>query len=72
MIQTVYLDGDKLRRTRVLAGFSQRQLATRAGVSSGTVATLEKRGRNDGFHPQTLTKLAKALGVPPIDLIQGD
>jgi transcriptional regulator with XRE-family HTH domain len=72
MIRTVYLDGEKLKRTRILAGMSQRQLAERAGVSSGTVATLEKRGRNDGFHPQTLTKLAEALGVSPTDIIGED
>jgi transcriptional regulator with XRE-family HTH domain len=72
MIHAVYLDGEKLKRTRILAGFSQRQLASRAGVSSGTVATLENRGRNDGFHPQTLTKLAEALGVNPTEIIGED
>jgi transcriptional regulator with XRE-family HTH domain len=72
MIRSVYLDGEKLKRTRILAGLSQRQLAERAGVSSGTVATLEKRGRNDGFHPQTLTKLSRALGVEPTELIGED
>jgi transcriptional regulator with XRE-family HTH domain len=65
----VYLDGAKLKRHRVIKGFSQRGLGAEAGIASSTINLLEKRGRSDGFHPQTLIKLAEALKVEPTDLL---
>ena len=65
----VYLDGAKLKRHRVIKGFSQRGLAAESGIASSTINLLEKRGRSDGFHPQTLIKLAEALKVEPTDLL---
>ena len=65
----MYLDGVKLKRNRVIKGFSQRGLAAEAGIASSTINLLEKRGRSDGFHPQTLIKLAEALDVEPTDLL---
>ena len=65
----VYLDGVKLKRYRVIKGFSQRSLGAEAGVAGSTINLLEKRGRSDSFHPQTLIKLAEALDVEPTDLL---
>jgi transcriptional regulator with XRE-family HTH domain len=48
--------------------FSQAELADRAGVSRATVMALEADARGDGAWPQTVRKLARALGVPPTQL----
>jgi transcriptional regulator with XRE-family HTH domain len=69
MLVTVYLDGKKLRRIRTLKGKTQRALSRDSGVSTSTIWLLEKNEKNEGFHPPTLTKLAEALGVEPIELI---
>lgn len=59
-----------LRIHRQSKGLSQRELGSRAGVSSGTVYRLENGLR--GGYPRTLRKLASALGVSPEDLVRGD
>jgi transcriptional regulator with XRE-family HTH domain len=56
-----------LRRRR---GLTQRQLGELAGVAHTTVQQLESLRR--GAYPQTLRKLAIALGVEPIDLVRGN
>jgi transcriptional regulator with XRE-family HTH domain len=48
---------------------TQRQLAKRAGVSSGTVWRLESLKR--GAYSVTVRKLAAALEVPPAELTRG-
>ncbi len=65
----VYLDGVKLKRYRVIKGFSQRGLGAESGIASSTINLLEKRGRSDSFHPQTLVKLAEALNAEPTELL---
>ena len=72
MAPTVYLDGVKLKRLRVIKGFSQRALGAAADVSPSTINLLEHRGRTEGFHPQTLVKLAEALGIDPGELLGED
>ena len=57
-----------LRRLRQSQGLSQRDLASQAKVSSGTVYRLENGFR--GAYPTTVRKLAAALGVPPADLVR--
>jgi transcriptional regulator with XRE-family HTH domain len=59
---------DKLKQLRLERGFSQRQLAERAGLANTTVANIEQR--KGGSHPNTLRKLADVLGVSPLDLIE--
>jgi hypothetical protein len=39
------------------------------GNRTGAIWALEKRVRNERFHPNTLNKLALALGVEPTELI---
>ncbi|MFL6058167.1 MAG: helix-turn-helix domain-containing protein, partial [Rubrobacteraceae bacterium] len=53
-------------RRRRSAGLSQKELADMAGVSQGAIAMLEKRQRTQP-HPQTVHKLAQALGITPDD-----
>ena len=72
MLVTVYLDGKKLKRIRTLQGKTQRALAQESGVSTSTIWLLETREKNEKFHPPTLTKLARALGVEPTELVSGE
>jgi DNA-binding XRE family transcriptional regulator len=65
-----YLDGSKLKRLRIGHGFSQRELAQKAQMSPSTIVLLEKKPRNEGFHPSTVRKLSEALGVDPNDLLE--
>ena len=58
-----------LRQLRRGRGLSQRELGRLAGVSAGTVYRLEKGIR--GAYPVTVTKLARALKVPPAELMRG-
>ena len=55
----------ELRRERVL---SLRELEAKSGVSYNTIWRLED-GRQ-GAHPRTIRKLAEALGVEPVELLQ--
>jgi transcriptional regulator with XRE-family HTH domain len=50
-------------------GLSQRQLGELAGVVHTSVQQLESLSR--GAFPQTMQKLATALGIPPADLLCG-
>jgi transcriptional regulator with XRE-family HTH domain len=72
MLATVYLDGKKLKRIRTLKGKTQRALSSESGVSTSTIWLLESREKNEKFHPPTLTKLARALGVEPTELVSGE
>ena len=58
-----------LRPARQRQGLTQRQLASLAGMGQGTISKLERSER--GAYPQTLQKLALALGVSPTDLVEG-
>ena len=51
-------------------GLTQRQLGELAGVAHTTVQRLESQAR--GAYPQTVRKLAIALGVEPVDLVGGE
>ncbi len=59
--------GKSLKRQRTLKALTQAQLAERAGVTTATVARIER----DEIEPRmtTLRKLADALGVDPADLV---
>jgi transcriptional regulator with XRE-family HTH domain len=51
-------------------GLTQRQLGELAGVAHTTVQQLESLSR--GAYPQTMQKLAIALGVAPEELLHGE
>jgi transcriptional regulator with XRE-family HTH domain len=57
-----------LRSTRQRQGFTQRQLASLAGLGQETVSKLERSER--GAYPQTLQKLAAALEVSTANLVR--
>jgi DNA-binding XRE family transcriptional regulator len=59
-----------LEEARVWAGFSQTQLAERAGVRRETIARIETRrmaGQLKGCRQETARRIAQALGVENID-----
>ena len=62
------LPGLAVHRRR--GGLTQRQLGELAGVAHTTVQQLESLKR--GAYPQTLRKLATALGVAPEELLHGE
>jgi transcriptional regulator with XRE-family HTH domain len=68
MPATVVHIGDKLKRQRTRRALTQAQLAERAGVTTATVARIE---RNE-IEPRmtTLGKLARALEVDPAELVE--
>jgi transcriptional regulator with XRE-family HTH domain len=51
-------------------GLTQRQLGEIAGVAHTTVQQLESLRR--GAYPQTMQKLATALGLAPEELLHGE
>ena len=51
-------------------GLTQRQLGELAGVAHTTVQQLESLSR--GAYPQTIQKLATALGIAPEELLNGE
>jgi transcriptional regulator with XRE-family HTH domain len=58
----------RIRELRERQGWSQAELARRAGVAQSMVSRLE-RGRLESVHLPTLEKLARALGCDPGYLI---
>ena len=55
-----------LKRLRLEAALSQRDLAQRSGVAASTIARIES---GEQAHPSTTRKLAKALNCDPVDLM---
>jgi transcriptional regulator with XRE-family HTH domain len=66
--RSISLPGLAAHRRR--RGLTQRQLGDLAGVAHTTVQRLESLKR--GAYPQTLRKLAFALGIAPEELLQGE
>jgi transcriptional regulator with XRE-family HTH domain len=64
------LDGAKLRKLRKRRLWLIGDLADRSGVHRNQISTYE-RGVS-GAHPDTIRKLASALGVEPSELLAGD
>jgi transcriptional regulator with XRE-family HTH domain len=59
--------GDKVRGSRKRRGWSQQELADRAGISMQTVSNLETGRHVPGI--ATLSKIGGALGVSLPDLL---
>ena len=68
MPATVVHIGDRLKRQRTRRALTQAELAERAGVTTATVARIER----DEIEPRmtTLRKLAQALEVDPAKLVE--
>lgn len=56
-----------LRKRRLMAALSQRDLSKRAGVAASTIARIELGAE---AYPSSLRKLAEALRCEPIDLME--
>jgi transcriptional regulator with XRE-family HTH domain len=61
------IDGEKLRRLRERRLWLIGDLAEKSGVHRNLISTYE-HGKS-GAHPDTIRKLAGALGVDPTELI---
>ena len=61
--------GERLKRLREVAGWSQNELAKRSGVPRPTISDLEA-GKQRGLTVANARKLARALGVS-LDLLIG-
>jgi transcriptional regulator with XRE-family HTH domain len=64
------VDGEKLRRLRKRRVWLIGDLAERSGVHRNVISKLEN-GRG-GAYPETIRKLAGALGVDPAELVEGE
>jgi transcriptional regulator with XRE-family HTH domain len=64
------IDGDKLRRLRMERLWMIRDLAERSGVHRNLISNYELN--KAGAHPDTIRKLADALGVEPSELLKLD
>jgi transcriptional regulator with XRE-family HTH domain len=64
------VDGEKLRRLRKRRVWLIGDLAEHSGVHRNVISKLEN-GRG-GAHPETIRKLADALGVDPAELVEGE
>jgi transcriptional regulator with XRE-family HTH domain len=62
--------GERLRKQRTRRALTQAELAKRAGVTTATVARIER----DEIEPRmtTLRKLAQGLEVDPTELVGND
>ncbi len=69
-MQAVVFVGEQLKNLRTLRALTQAEVAERAGLTTATVARVE---RNE-IEPRmtTLRKLAAALEVDPAELVRGD
>jgi transcriptional regulator with XRE-family HTH domain len=67
-MQTVVYVGEQLKRVRTLRALTQAEVAERAGVTTATVARIER----SEIEPRmtTLRKLAAALEVEPAELVR--
>jgi len=60
--------GDELRAARVAAGWSQEELADRAGISRNYVSLLERNEKSPTV--DVLLAVCRALGVSAADIIR--
>lgn len=60
--------GEKLRSLREQQGWSQEKLAGKGGLDRTYVGSVERGERNIALI--NICKLAKALGVPPAELLE--
>lgn len=60
--------GEKIKAARLLKGYTQEELGSLIGVQKSAVAKYEK-GRVVNIKRSVLAKLAKALDIPPAELV---
>lgn len=62
------MDGERLKYWRLARTMTIRDLANRSGVNHSAISAFERNIRRP--HPETIRKLAEALGVEPRDLLK--
>lgn len=62
--------GERIREARKCAGLTQEELASKLGISYQSIGQWERNIRNP--KPETIQKIAKALGVTVTDLVTED
>jgi transcriptional regulator with XRE-family HTH domain len=67
MLTVVRIDGEKVKSAREERFFSQRELASKAGVNHNTIWRIEGSSSVE-VHPRTIRKIAEALSVDPASL----
>lgn len=67
-VEPLPLDLTRLKALRLRAALSQRMLADKADVNEATYRAIELGQRR--ARPSTVTKIAKALGVKPQELME--
>lgn len=60
--------GDNIQKYRKLKGLTQKELAEKAGLATGTIQQYELKKRNPKF--ETLCKIANAMEIPVNSLIE--
>lgn len=61
--------GANIKRLRVMTGLSQEELSDRVGLTQGYISAAERSA--DVPLPDTIRQFAKALKVPPAELLRG-
>lgn len=70
VLRTMRVDGEKIRRLRERRLWLIGDLADASGVHRTQVSNYEHE--RSGAHPDTIRKLAEALGVEPTELLKED
>ena len=65
---TAYI-GQRLREARHRQGWSQVELAAKAGVSQGTISRLESARHHVGIDLETLIRVTRALQITVFDVL---
>ena len=60
--------GERIKAHRVASGWSQQRLVEQAGLDVQTIGRIEL-GQSIG-HEYTLRKIAEALGIPAVELME--
>ena len=61
--------GANVRKARLARGWTQEDLAEKSGLATVQVSRIE-RGKRE-VRLTTFTRLVKALGIPPAELLRG-
>ena len=69
-MQAVVYIGERLKDLRIRRALTQEELANKASMGKNTVNRVERNLTEP--HRSTLRKLAKALGVEPHELLEGE
>jgi transcriptional regulator with XRE-family HTH domain len=69
MAYSIEVDGKEIERLRLeKRAMNRREFGDRVGITSSALWAIERKPQRT--RPDTLRKIAKALGVPPKDLIR--